>query len=266
MMTGTLGGDKIVEREAHVHGSRWGSLYDGYFGDKLIAKNYVAAIMRVAAECNPSVIVDLGGGTGFILEQLIEAGIADDMRLINLDESAAQLAACEKKRITPRNGGLQSLRRADIVNESESLMLICRSVLQYGGVLGQKPWLKHLRGEMKEGEWFVHQSGCSDDIEAALALNVLFEMAGVDKWVPHREAFTRLLREEKFEIAEEFHMPPLKMPSDGIAARYGVSPENMAKIKADLQKTCSNRPDMFQLTPEGFTFNFPYRVFACKAI
>jgi len=258
--------DKIIEREAHVHGSQWGSLYDGYFGDKQIARNYVAAIMRAAGKCKPSAIVDLGGGTGFILEQLVEAGIADDIRLVNLDESDAQLAVCKKKRITSRKGGLQSLCRSDIVNEAGSLMLICRSVLQYGGILGQKPWLNHLRRQLKKGEWFVHQSGCSDDLEAALALDVLFEMAGVDKWVPHKEAFVRLLKKAKFEITEDFPVQPLGMPSDGIAVRYGVSPQRMAEIKADLQRTCANRPDLFKSTPSGFVFNFPYRVFVCKAI
>jgi len=55
------------------------------------------------------------------------------------------------------------------------------------------------------------------------------------------------------------------MPSEVLAFRYGISPENLEKIKADLVRTCANRPDLFQLTPTGFSFNFPYRVFVCKA-
>jgi hypothetical protein len=258
--------EHIVEREARVHGKLWGTYYQGYFSDKRAAKDYVAAIIRVAHEFKPSAIVDLGGGTGFILEQLVEAGIADDIRLVNMDASDAQLAMCNHPRLTPWKGTIQSLQRADIVAETGSLMLICRSVLHYGGIARQKPWLTHLRDQMKPGEWFVHQSGCSDDIEAALALDVLFEMMGVDKWVPPRGLFLGLLAEAKIQVTDDFPMPPLIMPSDDMALRYGLTSDSLDTIKAGLLRTCANRPDLFKPTPSGFTFNFPYRVFACKAI
>jgi len=258
--------DKIVEREAHIHGKLWDKLYDSYFSNPYVAQDYISAIIIATCKCKPSAIVDLGGGTGFILKQLVEAGIADDIRLVNMDESDSQLAMCRHPRITPLKGAIQSLQRAEIVKETESLMLICRSVLQYGGIFGQKPWLAHLRSQLKPGEWFAHQSGCSGDIEAALALDVLFEMMGVEKWVPHKEAFMALLTQAKFEVTDDFPMPPVGMPSDGLAIRYGVAPEILAKINADLLHTCANRPDLFKLTPTGFTFNFPYRVFVCKAV
>jgi hypothetical protein len=255
-----------VKREAHVHGKQWGKIAGGYFADKRIAEKYVAAIMRVAGRLKPSVIVDLGGGTGFILEQLVEAGIGEDVRLINMDESESQLAMCRHPRITPLKCDLQSFSRVDLVDEAGRLMLICRSVLQYTGILGQKPSLAHLRAQMKTGEWFIHQSGCSDDVEAALALDVLFEMMGVDKWVPHKEAFVRLMVQAGFEITEDFPLPAVDMISEEMAFRYGVSPETLSKIEADLRRTCANRPDMFRTTPGGFVFSFPYRVFVCKAV
>lgn len=257
--------DKIVKREAHIHGKQWGARYQGFFGDPAMARDYVAAILRAARAHPPAAIVDLGGGTGFILEQLVAAGLAENIRLVNLDESDAQLAECRHPRLTPKKGSILSLRRAEIVKESETLMLVCRSVLQYGGLAGQKPWLAHLRAQLKPGEWFVHQSGCVDDPEGALALNVLFEHMGVDKWVPAREPFLRLLAEARFAVAEDFPMPPVGMVSDDLSLRYGVAPDNLEKIKADLVRTCSGRPDLFQLTPAGFNFNFPYRVFACRA-
>ncbi len=257
--------DKIVQREAHLHGKQWGAHYKGFFGDRAMARDYVAAILRTARAHPPSAIVDLGGGTGFILELLLEAGLEQSIRLVNLDESDAQLAECRHPRLTPRKGSILTLRRAEVVNASESLMLICRSVLQYGGLAGQKPWLAHLRAQLKPGEWFVHQSGCVDDLEGALALDVLFEYMGVDKWAPAREPFLRLLAEAGFEVAGDFPVPPLGMTSEALALRYGVSADRLADIRADLVRTCSGRPDLFQLTPTGFNFNFPYRVFACRA-
>jgi hypothetical protein len=255
-----------VKRETHVHGKQWGKVAGGYFSDKRMAGDYVAAIMRVARNSRPSAIVDLGGGTGFIFEQLIAAGLAGDVKLVVLDESEAQLAMCARPRITPLKGAFQSFRRADIVAETGRMMVICRSVLQYAGIFGQRPWLSHARCQMRQGEWFVHQSGCSEDVEAALALDVLFELMGVEKWVPHKEALARLLVQAGFEITDDFPVPPVAMHSGELAGRYGVSPEALARIEADLRRTCANRPDLFEITPAGFIFNFPYRVFLCKAI
>lgn len=255
-----------IKRETHVHGKLWGKVAFGYFSNKRMAKDYVAAIMRVARDCKPSAIVDLGGGTGFIFEQLVEAGLAENIKLVVLDESESQLAMCKHPRITPMKGAFQSFRRADIMDETGSMMLICRSVLQYAGIFGQKPWLNHVRSQMKPGEWFVHQAGCSGDIEGALELDVLFELMGVDKWVPHKEALARLLVQAGFEITDDFYMPPVEMISEELIVRYGVSPEALARVEVALRRTCSNRPDLFKVTPTGFIFNFPYRVFLCKAI
>lgn len=255
-----------AKREAHVHGKLWEKAAAGYFSDKRIARDYVAAIMRAAYSSKPSAIVDLGGGTGFIFEQLIEAGLAENVKLVVLDASESQLAMCENPRITPMKGAFQSFRRADIMEGTGSMMLICRSVLQYAGIFGQKPWLNHARSQMKPGEWFVHQSGCSDDAEAALELDVLFELMGVDKWVPHREALARLLAQAGFEVKDDFPMPPAAMISEELAVRYGVAPETLARIESGLRRTCANRPDLFKAAPGGFTFNFPYRVFVCRAI
>lgn len=255
-----------IKRETHVHGKLWAKQASGFFSDPNMAKDYVAAIIRVASNDKPSAIADLGGGTGFILEQLVKAGLAENIKLVNIEESDAQLDACKHTRITPIKGAIQSFRRADIVGATGSLMLICRSVLQYGGIFRQKPWLSHVRSQMKPGEWFVHQSGCSGDVEAALALDVLFEQMGVDKWVPDKEAFAQLLVQAGFEIKDDFVVPEVEMASEELGGRYGVAPDILARIKADLQRTCSNRPDLVRFTPSGFAFSFPYRVFLCKAV
>ncbi len=258
--------DQNVAREMHIHGKSWDKLYDGYFANPQLAAGYVAAIMRVAEAFPPSAIVDLGGGTGFILEQLLAAGLAANIRLINMDESNVQLDVCRNPRITLCEGSIQSLRRAKLVNQSESLMLICRSVLHYGGIAKLKPWLAHLREQLQPGEWFVHQSGCADDAESALALDVLLEMVNVEKWAPPKDVFLRLLAEAKFRVADHFLQPPLGMSSDAFALRYGCSPADLAKITADLRQHCANLPDLCRFLPDGFIFNFPYRVFVCQAI
>ena len=255
-----------VKREAHVHGKLWAKQASGFFSDPNMAKDYVAAIMRVARDYPPSAIADLGGGTGFILEQLVATNIAENIKLVNIDESDVQLAMCKHPRIVPMKGAFESFRRADIVSETGKMMVISRSVLQYGGIFKQKPWLDHVRGQMKPGEWFVHQSGCAEDAEGALALDAMFEQMDVGKWVPHKEALVRLLVQAGFGITDAFPVPAVEMVSEELSVRYGVSPDTLARIKADLQRTCSNRPDLVKFSPSGFSFNFPYYVFLCKAV
>jgi hypothetical protein len=173
---------------------------------------------------------------------------------------------CKHPRIKPVKGSFQSFKRSNVTNETERLMLISRSVLQYAGFSGQKPWLDHVRSQMKPGEWFVHQPGCTEDAEASKALNRLFEQMGVDKWVPHKEALVQLLVEAGFEIAEDFPMPAVEMASEELVYRYGFPADALVPIEAELRRTCSDRPDMLIITPTGFIFNFPYRVFLCKAV
>jgi hypothetical protein len=56
------------------------------------------------------------------------------------------------------------------------------------------------------------------------------------------------------------------MVSDELAIRYSVAPDVLAQIDADLRRTCADRPDLVRFSASGFAFNFPYRVFLCKAI
>ncbi|HRT06650.1 MAG TPA: hypothetical protein P5204_13225, partial [Kiritimatiellia bacterium] len=64
-----MGQDNFGPEQA-VHGSSWGRVHGGYFSDTEVARPLVAAVRDVARETRPDRIVDLGGGTGFLLAQL----------------------------------------------------------------------------------------------------------------------------------------------------------------------------------------------------
>ena len=82
-MANPLGAEQVV------HGASWGRVHGGYFSDPAVARPLVAAAREVWAAAQPEVIVDLGGGTGFLLSQLREAGVGGDAALVNLDCSEA---------------------------------------------------------------------------------------------------------------------------------------------------------------------------------
>jgi hypothetical protein len=254
------------KREKQAYGSSWAQQAEGYFSAPEMARDYIAAIMHVVSDATPTSIVDLGGGTGFIFEQLIEAGIPENIRLVVIDDSQEQLSQCLHSRIMPLKGGFQSFSRSEVVDESGKLMVISRSVLQYAGFDGQKLWLDHLRGQMLVGEWFVHQSGCTEDLFFSRELNRLFAAMNVDKWVPNYEAFEKLLHNARFEIIESFTVHSVGMASEELIVRYGVSHDNIEKIKVALSSSCVHRPDIVVFPPTGFIFNFPYRVFLCRTV
>jgi len=52
----------------------------------------IGIIIQIIENTNLDVLVDLGGGTGYILSELIHKGISENIKLINLDLSDAQIA------------------------------------------------------------------------------------------------------------------------------------------------------------------------------
>ena len=73
--------------EQAVHGSSWGRMHGGYFSDPEVARPLVEAVRAVWREARPDRIVDLGGGTGYLLGQ-VRAADAAGVALTVLDDSA----------------------------------------------------------------------------------------------------------------------------------------------------------------------------------
>ncbi len=255
-----------VEHEKHIHGKAWSEQAKGYFVDPQKSAAYVSAIMRAAHLLPPQAIADLGGGTGFILEQLMRVGLHQATRLFVIDASAAQLSVCTHPRITSITGDFQSFQRSDLVGDAEHLLLISRSVLHYAGKAGQTAWLKQVRRQLRVGEYFVHQSGCADDLATSNAVNRLFELLGADKWIPHLEVMTKLLTECGFQITEDFVAPPAIMISEDLATRYQLTAEAHTTMVSELKDSCHEVPNFLTPTETGFTCSFPFRVFSCKAV
>ena len=74
-----------IGREESVHGEQWGELHGGYFSDPAIALPFVERVKELLIESRADVVVDLGGGTGFLLSQLAAQGLCEGLALVNLD-------------------------------------------------------------------------------------------------------------------------------------------------------------------------------------
>jgi hypothetical protein len=136
--------DEQINREIGVHGQQWNSLHDGYFSDSIIARPLVETIIKYLAVSDTNVLIDLGGGTGFILNELISRGATKNINLINMDCSSTQLEVMEKKGISCINGFISDFTRNDLPASDKRLFFIMRSVLHYFGKDGLIPILRHI--------------------------------------------------------------------------------------------------------------------------
>ncbi len=83
-----IGYEKPVRKELGVHGQRWASIFDGYFSDPEAARPLVDAVERAIDASRPTVAADLGGGTGFVLAELLRRGLMG-FRLVNAEVGRA---------------------------------------------------------------------------------------------------------------------------------------------------------------------------------
>jgi hypothetical protein len=251
--------------EQVVHGARWHSLHNGYFSNPEIAQPLVAA---AAAALHPGdVVVDLGGGTGFLLNQLAAAcpGRASAWR--NLDCSNAQLAQTQGAEIILVHATLDDFQRADVAQGNQHLFLLMRSVLHYAGHDGLLPLLRHLRAQARPGERFIHQSACFQAADDATCLNTLYQLMRTVKWYPTVSELTETLRQAGWQTEEAIPAPTLLLHHEELALRYHLSRADCAHICAQLTPPRAPARSVFRRTPDGgFEADLHYHLFPCVAV
>ena len=253
-------------REHAVHGAEWNRIHSGYFSSPAAAAKLTRLISTTARRAKPQAIVDLGGGTGFLLHELARCGLAVNARLINLDASAEQLGQGHDPRVKYIEVSLTDLRRAQFAKQDETALFIMRSVLHYFGCDGLVPILKKLRRMMQPGEYFIHQTACFEDAAAAKCLNTLYKLIGSDKWYPMRSALCMALLEAGWQVEATTLAPPLPLSSLDLARSYNLAPTRLTQIQKTLCADRGECANVFVRVPRGFTAYLPYTIFTCVAV
>ena len=253
-------------RERAVHGAEWDRIHGGYFASPSVAATLTKLISVTAARAKPHAIVDLGGGTGFLLHELARRGLAENARLINLDASSEQLDQGHDPRVKRIETSLTNLRRAQFAKKDESALFIMRSVLHYFGQDGLVPILKKLRRIMQPGEYFIHQTACFEEAAAAKCLNSLYAQMGTDKWYPMRTALCMALMESGWQIDATAPAPHLPLGSLDLARRYNLAPAKLTQIQKTLCTESGECANVFVSSRRGFTAYLPYTIFTCVAV
>ncbi len=234
--------------DEHVYGPAWDSVHEGYFSDRASARPLIAAIRRNLA--GATTLVDLGGGTGFILAELARAGVPETIRLINLDSSAAQLSVVNHHRIEPLHKSVECFRRCDL-RARGPVLFVMRSVLHYAGREGLLPLLRHVRAQMRPGERFVHQTVCFPRRQEAALANRAYALTESGKWLPTVRELRRALAATGWQVKSSEEAPPLPLSVAEVARRYRLSERKTTALR-----------EIFGVWKPA---ELPYKIFVCEA-
>lgn len=258
--------EDYIGAEKIVHGQQWGALHGGYFSDPLIAQPLVETARGVLEKSPADVVVDLGGGTGFLLSQLATQGIGSNAALVDVDCSEPQLALTDRDGILRVCLSIMDFRRGDIVTEDKRLFFVMRSVFHYLGENGLSPFLRHLRNQAVEGEFFVHQSASFDSEEEAACLNALYKHMRTGKWYPTVNDLKNRLADSGWRVIAMLQAPSLLLTSDELGQRYALGVSDIASIREVMAREFSGINSVFRLTSDGFQANLHYRIYTCVAV
>jgi hypothetical protein len=258
-MAGKLGAEQAV------HGPFWARMHGGYFSDPETARPLVEAVRQIHAESRPDVVVDLGGGTGFLLVQLKASGLGSESALVNLDCSAAQLKAAGGAEIFSVHGSVDGFRRDEVVPAGRTALWLMRSVLHYAGENGLDPVLRHLRSQAAPGEFWLHQTACFEREEDAACLNALYRKMRTEKWYPAVGDLRDRLESSGWRVEDVRPAPTLHLDSAELGRRYALDGAELRRIGQEMALEFDGRREVFRSAPAGFQADLHYRIFICAA-
>ena len=257
--------NKEIEKEIGIHGSRWEGFHQGYFSDTIVSGFLIGEIIACIEESGPAVLVDLGGGTGYLLSELMKEKIDPEIRLINLDLSLQQLKRTGSDRITTIKESLSEFKRAQLASDSDRILFLMRSALHYFGESGLVTVLRHLRAQMKAGEYFVHQTACFTSQIPADCLNAIYAGMGTMKWYPVVDALIPILEATGWEVIHVNDVPRLRLTSDELKERYQLSDDTVREIRERVMRDFGEIEGVLEETTDGFIAYLSYKIFRCRA-
>lgn len=248
-----------------VHGQEWQTLHNGYFADRAVAAAFVDRVREVITASCPEVIVDLGGGTGFLLGELKGQGLYADLRLVNLDCSDRQLALASGAGVCCVQGSIATVRRAALDKVAKRFLFMMRSVLHYFGRDGLEPVLRHLRQQARSGEFLVHQTATFAKEGHAACINALYQGMRTAKWYPTESELARCMAAAGWTVISSAPAPVLTLTSEDLARRYALTEQDVQRVRADLVARFGEIDQVFELRPNGFCAYLHYRIITCVA-
>jgi hypothetical protein len=252
-----------IKREVSVHGKRWHALHGGYFSDPVVAAPFIRKVQELADKSGADTIIDLGGGIGSVLSLLLAEGVDRGVSLVNLDASHIQLGAATRAGFSCVRGSVDSFSRRDVGPEEGRFLFMMRSVLHYFGEDGLRLVLRHLRTQVRPGEFFVHQTASFRHRQDADCLNKLYEIMRTQKWYPTVDFLCECLRDEEWQVLEVLPGLPLPLTNEELMQRYDLSRTELLRIRNQLSDNPLVSKDVFKKTDDGFCAFLHYWIYVC---
>jgi len=255
--------DEQINRENVFHGARWNQAHEGYFSDPVVAAPLIQKIRDLASQSEPETVIDLGGGTGALLDLLRTSGVAPGATWVDLDASPDQLAVARTAGFVSLLGSVETFSRHEMPFENGRTLFLMRSVLHYFGQEGLRRVLRHIREQLRPGEFFVHQTASFQRQQDADCLNTLYHLMRSPKWYPTVDALCGCLREEGWHVLEVCPAPPLRLRSDDLMSRYTLDETDLRRILEERSLTSAVPDDVFQKTDPSFCAFLHYSIYVC---
>jgi cyclopropane fatty-acyl-phospholipid synthase-like methyltransferase len=215
----------------------------------------------------PDTIADLGGGTGFILKQLLkQQNFLKTIRLINVDISPLQQSENNDLQIINIQTSIDKLTRNQLQPNKNGLMLIARSILHYFGAANLKDVLQHIRNLLKKGEIFIHQTACFKNITDAECLNEIYKLMGTQKWYTTINELKSTLTDVGFQVYDVCTASNLQLDSTDLMERYHLNSERVKTIQEQIEQKYGQKTQIYTCSSDHFTAWLDYTIFSCKAI
>ena len=252
--------------EQALHGAGWARVHGGYFADPEVARPLVETIHGAIGDAHPDAIVDLGGGTGYLLDRVRVAGIEPGIRLTVLEGSLPQLAEAKKLGLDGVQGSVAAFRRAEVALPGERTLWTMRSVLHYAGKTGLAPLLGHLGAQAEPGEIWVHQTACFVKENDAACLNALYRLLRTGKWYPTVAGLQTALSAAGWQAEAVWPAPTLHLDSGELGLRYGLTANELLEVRSEMERVFGPRNRVFHVDGDGFRADLHYRIFRCRAL
>ncbi len=259
-------GEQTVSKERGIYGSRFNTIHNGYFSDPKVAFPLIEVIKRAIEANRPNVVVDLGGGTGFMLKELLKHQVLSNIRLVNVDISPLQLSECVDNHIMYLQASVDQINRSQFQTNGNGLMMIARSLLHYFDYSGLRPLLRHIRRQLMKGEIFVHQSACFEKVEDAECLNLVYKLMSTPKWYCTVDNLKSMLNDAGFSVCEICPAVKLQLESNDLSERYQLNPQQIILIRKEIERLYGQKSELFISSTDHFTVWLHYFIFTCKAI
>ena len=257
--------EQSASKEASIYGRRWSTIHSGYFSDPQVAFPLIEVIKQAITANRPKVVADLGGGTGFILKELLKHQELSNVRLVNVDASPLQLSECVDDRICHLQSPVDQVTRSQFQTNDDGLLVIARSLLHYFGSSGLRPLLRHIQRQLKKGKIFVHQSACFENVEDAECLNLVYKMMSTRKWYGTVDNLKSMLTDAGFSVCDVRPAAKLQLDSDELSERYQLSSQQRVLIQKEIERLYGQKPEVFTSSGDRFTLWLHYYIFTCKA-